>query len=91
MFVLAGQGIRAGHRLEGARIVDLAPTLLHLAGVPVPEDMDGQILSAALEPNSALAAREVRRQAPLGSQGAGETDEEYEEIVGSRLRDLGYL
>ncbi|MBC7105078.1 MAG: hypothetical protein H5T97_03995, partial [Firmicutes bacterium] len=32
LFILAGEGIRAGHRLEGARIVDLAPTLLHLAG-----------------------------------------------------------
>ncbi|NPV07585.1 MAG: hypothetical protein HPY83_06435 [Anaerolineae bacterium] len=91
LFILAGEGIRAGHRLEGARIVDLAPTLLHLAGVAVPEDMDGQVLQGALEAGSAPAERPVYRQPPLRGRGAPETDEEYEEIVGSRLRDLGYL
>ena len=30
--------------MEGARIIDLAPTLLNLLGVPVPADMDGSVL-----------------------------------------------
>ena len=29
---------------QGARIIDLAPTILGLMGVPVPEDIDGRIL-----------------------------------------------
>ncbi len=33
----------------GAQIIDLAPTILHLMGVPVPDDMDGQVLTEALK------------------------------------------
>jgi predicted AlkP superfamily phosphohydrolase/phosphomutase len=44
IFVARGPAIRAGVAVDGARIIDLAPSLLHLLGVPVPEDMDGRIL-----------------------------------------------
>jgi predicted AlkP superfamily phosphohydrolase/phosphomutase len=44
IFVARGPAIRAGVAVDGARIIDLAPSLLHLLGVPVPEDMDGRVL-----------------------------------------------
>ncbi|WP_309493617.1 alkaline phosphatase family protein [Candidatus Hecatella orcuttiae] len=31
-------------RVEKARLLDVAPTILHLAGLPVPEDMEGRVL-----------------------------------------------
>ena len=40
---------RGGRRLEGLRIVDGAPTMLTLLGVPVPEDMEGRAIVAPQE------------------------------------------
>jgi len=41
-FVVMGSGVEAGQRLEAVRSVDLAPTLASLAGIPVPDDVDGR-------------------------------------------------
>jgi hypothetical protein len=51
MFVpllLAGPGVPVG-RIEAARTVDLAPTLLHLLGESVPGDLDGRVLPPVAE------------------------------------------
>lgn len=48
MVFMTGPDIRQGQELDGASILDIAPTVLALMGVPIPEDMDGQILTAAL-------------------------------------------
>jgi hypothetical protein len=47
--LLYGEGIRPGELLTGARIVDLAPTLLYGLGFPVARDLDGQVLTAAFD------------------------------------------
>ena len=36
--------------MPGARVVDVAPTLLYLAGLPLARDFDGRVLTEALEP-----------------------------------------
>src|SRR5262249_16862735 len=36
LFILAGPGVPAGRRLEGRQLMDVAPTLLGLYGLPVP-------------------------------------------------------
>ena len=38
-----GPGIRRDERLTGASVLDVAPTVLHLLGLPVGEDMDGRV------------------------------------------------
>lgn len=47
--LLYGEGVRPGELLTGARIVDLAPTLLYGLGFPVARDLDGQVLTAAYD------------------------------------------
>ncbi len=49
MICMAGPGIRQGGPLYGGVILDVAPTILHLFGLPVGEDMDGKVLLNALE------------------------------------------
>ena len=49
IFVLHGPGIRADETIEGATLLDIAPTVLTLLGLPVGEDMEGKPLVSAFE------------------------------------------
>jgi hypothetical protein len=49
VLMLAGPGILAGHRFEGARLVDVAPTLCYLVGLPTAQYMEGGIVVDAIE------------------------------------------
>jgi predicted AlkP superfamily phosphohydrolase/phosphomutase len=44
-FAARGPGIAPGDRLEEASMIDLAPTLLDLLGVPIPDSMEGKPLA----------------------------------------------
>jgi hypothetical protein len=47
--LLYGEGIRPGALVTGARLVDVAPTLLYALGFPSARDLDGQVLTAAFD------------------------------------------
>ncbi|MEA2563743.1 MAG: hypothetical protein QOH06_5247 [Acidobacteriota bacterium] len=49
VLLLYGEGIQPGALLTGARLVDVAPTLLYALGFPVAQDLDGQVLRAAFD------------------------------------------
>ncbi len=42
--VASGKNIIQGKTVEGASIMDIAPTILYLLGQPIPQDMDGKVL-----------------------------------------------
>jgi hypothetical protein len=48
IMILYGAGVRPGGRVAEANNLDIAPTLLTLMGLPVPEEMKGRVLSEAL-------------------------------------------
>lgn len=48
-----GKDIAPGKRIEGANLIDIAPTALHLANLPVPSEMDGKVLTDLLTPQRA--------------------------------------
>src|SRR5437016_12380110 len=49
MFILAAPNCPLNGEYEGARLLDIAPTLLDLAGYEIPEAMQGQSLVAGIE------------------------------------------
>lgn len=53
LVLFAGGGIRAGALIDGASILDLAPTLLYLMGLPVARDMEGRVLLEVVDPAGA--------------------------------------
>lgn len=89
LFALAGPGIQPGRWLEGAAIVDLAPTLMHILGLPVSTAMDGRVLTEVFEP-SAIRPVEWATYDLAPSTGAGLTNEEHAAIR-AQLAGLGYL
>ena len=49
ILVMKGPGIKPDERIYGATLLDIAPTLLTLAGLPIGRDMDGKPLLEILE------------------------------------------
>ena len=47
VLAISGPGIQKSRRLYGASVLDVAPTVLTLFGLPVGQDMDGKVLSQA--------------------------------------------
>jgi predicted AlkP superfamily phosphohydrolase/phosphomutase len=92
-FAAIGPHIVSGVTVD-ANIVDIAPTILHAMGLPVPDDMDGRVIEEIFTPQyrqthdirfeSASDAEMREGEAPAYSQ-------EEEEAMLQRLRDLGYL
>jgi len=93
ILIARGSGFKSGVEIANARLIDIAPTLLHLLGVPVPEDMDGKVLASAFQPDF-LLARPIRSGAASGTSAtdrpSGYTDEEAAKVE-ERLQALGYL
>jgi arylsulfatase A-like enzyme len=46
---MGGAGLKTNTRLAGIRQIDIAPTLAHLLGIPVPKEAQGHILGEALQ------------------------------------------
>lgn len=96
IFLSWGKNIRKGIEIEGARIMDLAPTILSIMGESVPEDMDGKVISRIFD-GEFLKGNPISYHKNLdGGKGTSirtphqYTHEEKEEIE-VRLRGLGYL
>jgi predicted AlkP superfamily phosphohydrolase/phosphomutase len=90
---LRGPGVRAGAKLKGASLMDPAPTILHYLGLPVPEYIDGRVLSEAFTDEFNAENPIAFSQAGPG-EGTGSDSvysEAEEEIVLQKLRDLGYV
>jgi predicted AlkP superfamily phosphohydrolase/phosphomutase len=93
VLIAHGPAIRRGEGDGGARIVDLAPTILYALGVPVPSRMDGRVLVDLFEPGY-VADHPVERVAWRGEgvevEESGLSEEE-ESVIREKLRRLGYI
>ncbi|MEM0965768.1 MAG: alkaline phosphatase family protein [Verrucomicrobiota bacterium] len=96
IFCLKGPGIQKGERIFGASLLDIAPTLLHLYGLPVGRDMDGKVLLNCFEDEETVEFVESwdeiegeygdGRHPPEAGMDAAESRESLRQLV-----DLGYI
>jgi hypothetical protein len=101
VFLAKGPGLRRGASAGELSILDVAPTLLHGLGLPVPEDLEGRVPAEAFE---AAAWKSVRRGQAAGVVAsatepppagalvpAPSFGQAEEEAVMKRLQELGYI
>ena len=94
IYVAAGPSIAPLGRRETKPIEALAPTILALLGLPIPDGMDAPPMIEFLTPE-AREATPVRyvadtARAERGDEGAYESEEDREQVE-ARLRALGYV
>jgi predicted AlkP superfamily phosphohydrolase/phosphomutase len=91
VFLAYGPAIQPGGTTREAQIIDLAPTILQLLGLPAPDHMDGRVLAEILRdpvPRPTQQPAAAWAPPPTTDQGLSEEDKE---ILTRRLRDLGYV
>ncbi len=88
IFVASGADVKQAGEFRGAQLIDLAPTILHLMGLPVPTDMDGRVLTEALTDVRAVEYGGTSAGSAPATEGYSE--EEEREVI-ERLADLGYI
>ena len=90
IIVAAGPGVRPGGTIADATLLDIAPTVLAILGVPPAADMPGRVLPELVpgfrDSMRVATYRDLPRD-DTGSRSAGALDP----AVRERLRALGYL
>jgi arylsulfatase A-like enzyme len=87
VFAAAGPGVRAAGDVGVCEIVDVMPTLLALAGSPIPGGLDGAPMTAALAAPPSYGASRADESPPARV----ELDAASEADMAARLEALGYL
>ncbi|NLF13586.1 MAG: hypothetical protein GX597_17530, partial [Anaerolineaceae bacterium] len=94
VMIWQGDGIvQEGVQVEGASIHDLAPTILHIMGLPVPSSMDGRVLTEIFTPEFRQQRAVEHSEPDESSRREEEPAYSDEEEAGMRevLRGLGYV
>lgn len=94
IYVLNGPNVRKDERIYGASILDVTPTLLHLFGLPVAKDMDGNVLVNSFEGEQHLETIDSWENIP-GNTGQ-HPDDVMEDTMANQeamdqLIELGYI
>ncbi len=92
ILLLHGPDVQGGLAVPRAAVEDVAPTVLHLLGLPIDAEMDGHVLLEALRAD-AVAARPVAvAETPYAANGNGfRYSAEDEARIQDMLEGLGYV
>ena len=90
LFVVRGAGVREGAWIDGAQIIDLPPTLMHLMGLPVASWMDGKVITSIFEPSALHEVTYADYELADVDRSTRLTGEE-EDAIRAQLAGLGYL
>jgi len=98
ILIMSGEGIQENVWLEACSVLDVAPTILHLMGLPVGKDMEGQVISEALTPRFRkqhparfISTYESLYQKAHDKSDTHQPDHDLDEELLERLRSLGYI
>lgn len=85
-----GPSVTPGTTLNGAKIVDLAPTVLALMGLPLVPDFDGKVLRELTVGIDGITVEDTGQVSPPSDESTPYSAEEASQVE-DLLRGLGYL
>jgi predicted AlkP superfamily phosphohydrolase/phosphomutase len=92
IFLGLGEAFRSGAKLEGPSLVDMAPTVLYLLGLPVPRQMDGKVLVDALREERLIEYPvDYSDVELLGRAGDNALTSQESDDIKRRLEGIGYI
>ena len=71
--------------------MDVAPTLLHLYGIPLDGDFDGRVLDEIFDEDAAFSEMETLEEEIVEGEELSGFDEKEKALIEERLRKLGYI
>jgi predicted AlkP superfamily phosphohydrolase/phosphomutase len=104
VFLARGPGYRKGAKVEELSILDVAPSILHGLGLPIPADFEGRVPVEAMAPGfrereraasvpapDAVAAERSSRASRASRASRPKLSQDDEKRLAAHLRALGYL
>jgi len=88
VLLIQGEGLRPAENFS-PNLIDIAPTVLHLLGLPVPADMDGRVLEEIFPEAPPVRYEEVDNRRAMET--AMEYSAQEAELIEQRLKGLGYV
>ena len=96
VFIGRGPDIRAGEQIDPIDILDITPLMLYFLGLPIPEDLEGQVPEQILSGES-LQTRPVEQSGttaaaePSDQPAEREPSPEEREALLRQMKLLGYM
>jgi predicted AlkP superfamily phosphohydrolase/phosphomutase len=91
IIIAKGPHIKKGHKIKDANILDLTPTILHIFGIPLQEEIDGKVLLEIFDEQADFLKRSEISEKILEKPISKELSEEEKALINDRLRKLGYI
>jgi predicted AlkP superfamily phosphohydrolase/phosphomutase len=92
IFIARGEGIKAGDEVQNMSVLDVAPLLLYLMDLPIPDVLDGEFRKDLFE-ETALGARPPSfcKADEVPGITLGERKSAEDDSIKQRLKGLGYI
>jgi predicted AlkP superfamily phosphohydrolase/phosphomutase len=96
IFIAKGNDVKRTMQINGAELIDLAPTILYLLNIPIPADMDGKVLTQIFEEGH-ISSHPIKYDNNGSGLDVKQTElhhnysKDEEEALKERLQGLGYI
>jgi len=92
VFICNSKSIRNNYQLSKVAIQDIAPTILYGLGMPIPQDMDGQVVVDAFDKTYLKNNPIIYKEIPLNLDGTSNDLSSLDTAkITDRLKGLGYI
>jgi tetratricopeptide (TPR) repeat protein len=91
VFAAAGPGFAKDKLVYGARLLDVAPTVLHWFGLPVGADLEGRVLEDAFDPKRPVETVPTWERPDAPRRERASFGEEADQALLEQFQDLGYI
>jgi predicted AlkP superfamily phosphohydrolase/phosphomutase len=95
ILIAYGPPFEKAKHISGAQLLDIAPSVCHMLGLDVPDDLEGVVLQELFAPERvkevSYTATDVAQYNQTASQPVLEYSKDDKHTIEERLRELGYI